>query len=215
MEHSLSRQRGIVGSRAGEDVSGKGTGGIMAKFEAKLVGIAPLLMHSCRLLDKMTPQAKEKAAVTKKKAKTDDDMLTIKRLEWYAGLYTDEKGQVAIPADNILATIIEGAKKSKLGKQAQAAVFETDGYYPLIYQGPKDLAALYADGRFCDYRGVRNQQNRVMRSRPIFRDWACKISLMFNETVLDPAQLKQALVAAGELVGLGDWRPRFGRFIVE
>lgn len=192
-----------------------GQGETMAKFEAKLVGDAPLLMHSVRLLDKMSAQAKEMAAVTKKKQKTDDDMLTIKRLEWYAGIYTDETGRVAIPADNILASVIEGARKAKLGKLAQAAVFETAAYYPLIYSGPKDLAALYANGRFCDYRGVRNQQNRVMRSRPIFREWSCDISLIFNETILDPAQLKQALEAAGEQVGIGDWRPRFGRFHVE
>jgi hypothetical protein len=187
----------------------------MAKFEAKLVGVAPLLMHSQRLLDKMTGAAKEMAAVTKKKQKTDDDMLTIKRLEWYAGIYLDETGRVAIPADNILAAVIEGARKSKLGKQAQAAVFDNAAYFQLIYSGPKDLAALYADGRFCDYRGVRNQANRVMRSRPIFREWACSISLTFNESVIDPGQLKQALEVAGEQVGLGDWRPRYGRFHVE
>lgn len=187
----------------------------MANFKAKLVGDAPLLMHSVRLLDKTCAAAKEIAKITGKKKKTDDDMRELQRAEWLAGIYTDDKGLVCIPADNVLATIIEGARKSKLGKLAQAGVFEAAPSFKLNYDGPKGLKELYDDGRFIDYRAVRNQQNRVMRCRPIFRAWSCDIALVFDESIIDPEQLRNALDVAGAQVGIGDWRPRFGRFHVE
>ena len=187
----------------------------MKTFKARLVGDAALLMHSCAGLDKFNTIAREISKLTSKKKKTDDDLLEIKRLEWHQGLYLDSSGAVAIPADNIIAVVIEGARKSKLGKQASAGVFESSDFYPLIYDGPKDITALYADGRFCDYRPVRNQQNRVMRSRPIFREWSVDILLQFDETIIDPDSLFNAVKVAGEQVGLGDFRPRYGRFHVE
>lgn len=187
----------------------------MKTYKARLVGDSPLLMHSCAGLDKFNPIGREIKKFTDKKKKTDDDLLEIKRLEWRMGLYLDDQGQVTMPADNIIATVIAGARKSKMGKQAEAAVFETSPFFALNFDGPKDLDALYKDGRFCDYRPVRNQQNRVMRSRPIFRQWSVDISLQFDESILDPDSLKEALRVAGEQIGLGDYRPRYGRFHVE
>ena len=187
----------------------------MNNYKARLVGDVALLLHSCAGLDKFHPIKRELDKLTSKKKKTDDDLLEIKRIEWHMSLYIDESYEVAIPADNIMAAIIEGARKSKLGKQAQAAVFEDQPSYKLIYDGPKDPKALYDTGSFCDYRPVRNQQNRVMRSRPIFRKWSVDISLHFDETLLDPQALHQAIVTAGAQIGLGDYRPRYGRFHVE
>lgn len=187
----------------------------MAVFNAKLVGDSPLLMHSIRLLDKMSEAAKEMSKLTGKKKKTDDDLLELKRAEWLSGIYLDAKGAVCIPADNVLATVIEGARKSKQGKLAQAGVFEAAPTFALEYDGPSDVLKLYEDGRFIDYRAVRNQQNRVMRCRPIFRSWSCSVSLIFDESIIDPSQLRNALEVAGAQVGIGDWRPRFGRFHLE
>lgn len=187
----------------------------MQTYKARIVGDSALLMHSCAGLDKFNPLQREIAKLTGKKKKTDDDLLEIKRLEWRMGLYLDEKGIISIPANNIMAIIIEGARKSKLGKQASAGVFESQAFYPLKYDGPADLDLLYKDNRFVDYRPVRNQQNRVMRSRPIFRSWSVDIGLQFDESIIDRDALKLALSVAGEQVGLGDYRPRFGRFHVE
>lgn len=187
----------------------------MQTYKARIVGDAPLLMHSVRLLDKTSEISKEFSRATAKKKKTEDDLLVLKRLEWFAGIYTDENGVVSIPADNIMATVIGGARKSKLGKQAEAAVFTIEAYFPLIYQGPSDLKELYECGKFCDYRAVKNQRNGVMRSRPIFRSWKCDIALSFDESILERGQLEQAIKIAGEQIGIGDWRPRHGRFHVE
>jgi len=63
--------------------------------------------------------------------------------------------------------------------------------------------------------GVRVQRNRVMRTRPIFRDWAVSFTVTFNDSLLNPADITNLLSYAGENVGLCEWRPNFGRFIVE
>jgi hypothetical protein len=187
----------------------------MNTLKARLVGDAPLLMHSCALVDKFHPISREMAKLTGKRKKTDDDTLEIKRVEWFAGLYLSPEGEVSIPADNIIAMMIEASKKAKLGKQAKAAIFETQPYYKLIYDGPKKPDELYADGRFCDYRSAGIMGKKIMRSRPIFRAWELDISIQYDETIIDPSSMAQALRIAGEQIGIGDWRPRFGRFHVK
>jgi hypothetical protein len=56
---------------------------------------------------------------------------------------------------------------------------------------------------------------RIMRTRPIFYDWSLKFSLHYNEDLINESQLKKAIEDAGAIVGLGDWRPEHGRFLLE
>jgi len=68
---------------------------------------------------------------------------------------------------------------------------------------------------------VKVGQMRVARVRPIFPVWACEFTILADTSVIEVEQVKQSLVNAGKLVGLGDWRPgaprggSFGRFTVE
>lgn len=184
--------------------------------KARLTGVAPLLMHNGQLVDPTNKFTKALAAATKSSnKKTEDGIADIRRLEWEGGLYTDEEGKVAIPADLVLALVLGGAKKSKQGGEAKAGIYEAAPFFALDYEGPKDLKKLYADPRFVDCRGARVGQARVMRTRPVFRKWALDVGLIVDTEVMDPESVITALVKAGTLVGLGDWRPRFGRFTVE
>ncbi|QZD26289.1 hypothetical protein [Salmonella phage vB_Si_DR094] len=54
-----------------------------------------------------------------------------------------------------------------------------------------------------------------MSYRPIFRDWSVEFGLMFDEEQITKEELLMVLENAGNLCGVGDWRPRFGRFSVE
>jgi hypothetical protein len=56
---------------------------------------------------------------------------------------------------------------------------------------------------------------KIMRYRPIFRNWSLSATVVVNEDVVNINEVKKALVDAGALIGLGDYRPRFGRFNVE
>lgn len=188
---------------------------MLEKIEKTLVGVSPLLMHSGRLADPTDPATRELKELTAKRRKTDEDISAIKRCEWMGGLYLDGDGRVAIPSTNVLALVIAGSRKSKLGKQAEAGVFDTQLFYRLEYDGPKDPAKLYDVGGFVDYRPVVVQRNRCMRSRPVFPGWKLPIQLSVNTDVIDVGDVVRALEVAGEVVGLGEWRPRFGRFIVQ
>jgi hypothetical protein len=56
--------------------------------------------------------------------------------------------------------------------------------------------------------------SRVIRTRPIFREWSAELVVKFLPSLLNEKDVRSFLVTAGEQIGLLDWRPRFGRFSV-
>lgn len=186
------------------------------KLKYRLTGVAPLLMNNGRKSDPTDPWTKRLKEITTNKKKTEDDHLEIRRIEWFAGLYTDESGKkIVLPADLILGAVVQGAKKNKNGPEAKAGVFEHAPWFALKHDGPADVEKLYEAPGFCDYRGVRVGNKRVMRARPRFATWSVDIALMIDPEVIDAKLVTQALDRCGQLVGIGDYRPRFGRFTVE
>ncbi len=188
---------------------------MLERLNVKLTGIAPLMMHNGRLADPTNKWTIELKKLTSNRKKTDEDLLQIRRVEWFGGLYIDDKDRVCVPADCVLAVVLGGAKKSKDGKETQVAVFETQPWYPLKYDGPTSLDKLYTDGRFDDYRSVVISQKRVMRCRPIFPSWSLDVSLDVNTDIIDARKVVKAFEMAGERVGLLEYRPRYGRFTAE
>jgi len=53
----------------------------------------------------------------------------------------------------------------------------------------------------------------VIRERPMFYWWEVTFDLEFEPTVIEAKSLKALLEKAGTR-GVGDWRPKFGRFTV-
>ncbi len=186
----------------------------MKRIEFVLTGIAPLMMHNERLANPRDPQTAALKKLATQRKKSDETLEQVAKLEWFAGLY-EQDGVVVLPADNILATIKAGARKRKLGKQAEAGVFSEKRAFPLQYDGPKDIHALWEDGRFFDYRSVKVMQARCMRARPRFDEWSVRVELVFDPEVLSDVDLIEAIETAGTLAGLCEKRPQFGRFSVE
>jgi hypothetical protein len=189
----------------------------METLTATFKGIAPLLMHNVRLADPLNPYALALHELTSKRSKkTEDNHLEIRRAEWFGGMY-DVEGKPVIPADMVLAATIEGARKKKNGKQVQQGVFEALPFFPLVYDGPKDITKLFNDssGAYMDCRSVVVNRARVMRCRPRFNAWELPVALYYDETIIDREKLATALMDAGRLCGLGTYRPRYGRFEVE
>lgn len=186
----------------------------MQSLKARLVGVAPLCFHSERLANHTDPFTRELKKLTNQRKKTDETLEEIRWLEWRAGFY-EQDGKVVVPADNVLATVLNGARKSKMGKEVEAGVIEGAAYFPLEYDGPKTIEGLRKDVRFCDYRSVVVGGRRVMRARPIFRDWALNVELLFDPEIIEHSHLAKALEIAGERVGMCERRPRWGRFTVE
>jgi hypothetical protein len=197
------------------------------KIEYKIKGIAPLVMHNVRLADPLDPFTREVKRLTAAAKKTDDGAAALSRVEWSGGMYHtmgeieikdgvvswDKRIRPIIPSDMIMACVVDGAKKAKLGKQALAGIMVPDDAI-LEYDGPKDLNALMADAKHRLCKVVAVQRNRVMRTRPIFRSWSATIALEVNPELLNDEQVTQAVMVAGRQCGMGDWRPKHGRFEV-
>lgn len=189
---------------------------MLEKLEATLIGVTPLIMHNGQTADPLNKFAIEMKSVTSKGAKkTTKDMEELTRIEFLAACYTDDKGEIALPADNLVALVIQGCRQNKRGKLATAGVIETQPYYPLIYKGPRKPAELYEEPRFVDRRLVVVNRGRVVRTRARFDEWQLPISLLVDTNKINLTHVHDAIVQAGESVGLCDYRPRFGRFRVE
>lgn len=188
----------------------------MKTLEVKWTGIRPLVMHNGLMADPTNPLVKQIKAITAKGSKklTESDYERRDRLEWEAGLCWNDG--VVIPADNIERCIQQGAQKSRIGKDVQAAVFCLSVDYPVVYDGPKKKDALYADPRFTLRKGVAIMGSRIIRIRPMIpTGWSITFDIEFDDSIVDEKQLFKAMTDAGALIGLGDWRPKFGRFTVE
>lgn len=51
-----------------------------------------------------------------------------------------------------------------------------------------------------------------MRTRPMFRQWMLEAVAELDSGLLSVEQLQAIADDAGSMVGLGDYRPRYGRF---
>jgi hypothetical protein len=177
----------------------------------KTTGVSPLLLHNGQLADPLSPIVAEIKKVSGKRGKTEADHRELARLEWLGSMYLRD-GKPCVPGENIEATFVEAARKSRVGKQALAGIICPDA--PLVeYNGPSDINELWLLPDFRLTVGAKVQRARIMRTRPMFKEWALQFRLMFNDAVLNESQVFEIMQVAGELVGLCDWRPKFGRFV--
>ena len=151
--------------------------------------------------------------ISGKRSKTDADFEELARLEFQGSLYFSKTGPV-LPGRLIEATITNGAKKTRDGKIAKSAMFVEDN--PVLdYKGPKTREGLWADENYRLVVPVVISRARVMRTRPIFNEWKVEVEVNYDDTQANESQVFKWLEAAGTQEGLGDWRPRYGRFEVE
>lgn len=188
---------------------------MLTALNFRCTGVAPLLMHNGALANPLNPKVKEMKEITSLRKKTDENHYELQRLEFFAGLYLDAKKRLIIPSSNIEGALVEGAKKAKLGKTFKAAVMVPEDALLDIDENltPDDLWARQEE--FADVRSVLVNNSRVMRTRPIFRRWAIEFSAEFEDSEINADQLVKACQDAGRMVGLCDYRPKYGRFTVE
>jgi len=179
----------------------------------KIIGVAPLLMHNGQTADPLNHHSKSIAEITSKRKKTEADHLEVARREWFACLYL-MNGEPCIPGEVIEAVLVAGAKKERRGDAAKAGII-VENNSQLLYKGPRKPEELWKDERFRLRVPARLKSQRIIRTRPRFDDWSAEIVVKYLPTLVNPSEVRSFLVTAGEQVGLCDWRPRFGRFVVE
>lgn len=182
------------------------------EFRITLSGTDALLMHNARLSNPLDPAAKAVKKLTSKRTKTDDDYENLAHVEWTGGLYHDPEIGPYIPADNIWRCLYDAAKKHKKGPRIKEGVLIATNVNPIAYAGPRDAERLWADENFRHFSSAKVGMQRVTRCRPMFRQWKTEADGILDENVLDLEELRQIAEVAGQLIGIGDWRPRYGRF---
>lgn len=185
----------------------------MKTIAIEFKGTTPLIMHSCAGVNPLNPISREMKKITAIRKKTDEDQVKLSDLEWEVGLYWHDDVGLYIPAENIEATIREGAKARKKGKDIVRALNVMEMMVPLDIGENLTKEQLRDDYRFRDVRSMKVKMSRVMRTRPRFNMWRCDFTATYDESAIDLQTIVDAIEYAGKYVGLCDSRPKYGQFV--
>jgi hypothetical protein len=163
-------------------------------------GSADLLFHrwNCESV-----AAKAAGAKGSKAKKTDD-------IESY--VYRMDDGQIAIPGEYLRMAIIGAAKFRQDPRSPRKSAMDL---YKAAIVPLTHLAPLGKDSwDYLDTRRVTIQRNGISRTRPAMKaGWRAEFDLMVNlPEYVTRTDLREVIEAAGRLIGVGDFRPTFGRF---
>ena len=136
----------------------------------------------------------------------------IDEIEFIAGLYMHDTLGPVIPGANVDRMMVDAATRTKAGKKAKLGMQASEDYFALAYDGPRTVKELLADKRFQFRKSIKQGQARIMRVRPWFHGWTLDVAIEYDEKIFDKDDMVAMMHTAGRYIGLGDWRPRFGRF---
>jgi hypothetical protein len=169
----------------------------MSKINVTIKGIVPLLQHRY-------PDEKPDSKITKVRGTRDYSD------EAEKALYKTPEGVIYQPADHILGAIIKAATEFKITGRGRKSYKDLAKTALAIY--PEAIP--HKNQKYeIDRRPVVVQRARIMRERPKFTDWELSFAIEIIDEQFSVPALKEILEAAGK-IGIGDFRPRFGRFMV-
>lgn len=168
--------------------------------EISVEGIAPLLFHRWSV-DAI--ETKAKAAKGSAAKKTDD-------IESY--VYRADDGTIAIPGEYFRMGLIGAAKYQQDPRSPRKSAMD------LFKAGVAVLDELCSVGTkdwdYLDRRRVMVQRNGITRVRPAMNSgWRTSFRLqVLTPEYISPQLLNATFATTGRLIGVGDFRPTFGRF---
>jgi len=169
----------------------------------RIVGTSDLLFHRWNV---EAVAAKGKAAKGSKAKRSDD-------VESY--VYRNDVEHICLPGEYLRQAIIHAAKfrQDPRSPRKSASDLYKAGVIALT-----NLASLgTAKWDYEDSRRAPVQRQGITRTRPAFKaGWSAEVDLLVNlPEYIAPDALQDVLVNAGRLIGVGDYRPTFGRFAVQ
>ncbi len=170
--------------------------------ECEITGVAPILFHrwSCEDIS-----SKDTAPKGSKAKKTDN-------LEAY--IYRDQNGEISIPTEYFRQSVITAAKYRQDPRSPRKSACDL---FKAGVIAISDLVSVGAtDPDYIDKRRVCIQRAGITRLRPAMNaGWKVRILLRIQlPEYLPPSLFMAVLIDAGRLVGVGDFRPSYGRFQV-
>lgn len=147
----------------------------------------------------------EKASAAKGSAAKKSD-----NVESY--VWRNEDGALCLPGEYLRGSIVHAAKFHQDPRSPRKSAMDL---FKAGVVALTDLASLgVKDWDYEDKRRVVVQRNGITRTRPAMRKgWKTTIELMVTTPeYINPDFLQQVITKAGLLVGVGDFRPTYGRF---
>jgi hypothetical protein len=168
-----------------------------------LEGTAPFLF---RRWSNEAVEAKSKAAKNSKAKKTDD-------VESF--VYRTPGGNLAIPGEYLRMSIIGAARFRQDPRSPRKSAMDLYKAGIVVIDELADVGK--ADWDYLDARRVTIQRAGITRIRPaLAKGWVAKFTLeVLLPEYISPSDLRDVIVDAGRLVGVGDFRPSFGRFGIQ
>ncbi len=171
--------------------------------EVVLEGSADMLFHrwNCESVD-----AKASAAKNSKAKKTDD-------IESY--VWRNDAGELCVPGEYLRQSIIHAAKFRQDPRSPRKSAMD------LFKAGVVSVTLLgslgTAEWDYLDTRRVMIQRNGINRTRPAMKaGWKAEFVLqILTPEYIDSMFLQDVISMAGRLVGVGDFRPTYGRFNIQ
>lgn len=170
------------------------------RVEVSLEGEAAYLYHRYSV---ESVEAKSNAAKGSKAKKTDD-------LESY--VYRDAEGNLAIPGLQLRAAICGAARYMQDPRSPRKSAMDL---FKAIVISLTDYAPVgKKTWDFLDQQRVVVQRSAITRVRPaLLPGWKADFILMVTRPeYLPPEVLRRVINDAGQVCGLGDFRPSYGRF---
>lgn len=165
-------------------------------------GSAPILFHRWS-----NEAVAEKASAAKgSKAKKSDN------LESY--VYRCDNGHLGLPGEYLRQSIIGAAKFRQDPRSPRKSAMDLFKAGVVSLTELADLGVEEPD--YIDRRRVLIQRSAITRERPALKEgWTATIELMvLLPEYIDQTLLIDVLTNAGRLIGVGDFRPTYGRFAV-
>ena len=165
-------------------------------------GTASLLFHRW---SNEAVAAKAGAAKNSKAKKSDNVESYVSR---------DEKGMICLPGEYLRQSIIYAAKFRQDPRSPRKSAMDL---YKAGVVALTELASLGSkDWDYLDARRVVIQRSAVTRQRPAFnKGWRATIDLsVLVPEYIEPSTLLEVIGQAGRLIGVGDFRPTYGRFAI-
>ena len=177
----------------------------MKTIEVSVKGVAPLLQHKFSVGEQAKLASKTKRQVGANKGDVVEDYLyTIEQ---------DGKMVVCQPAEHFLQAMIKRASNYKIGSKGKKTYKEmSQGCIVVLPEMiPHKLQDWVVDERTVVIGATRG---RIVRLRPKLNEWELDFVIQIMNDELPVEVVKGMLDDAGREGGIGDYRPRFGKFIV-
>ena len=171
----------------------------MTSLDVVIKGTRPLLMHSTAGM--LKPKS------NKVKSSEHDPIEEAKDC-----LYLNDAKKICVPSMAVLSAMRKAATQLKKAGGGKKTLKD------FVFSGLQiepDMIELPNQHYEVDIRPVVIQRSRIMRARPLFKEWGLSFKVnIIDEQTWDAGMVRNVIEEAGKYQGLLDFRPLFGTFEV-